>query len=388
MALGGEIVATPDGWLRAGWFRRWRVRLTVVAVLGLAIGLLIARPWTSPPLLAPVGVQAGPTTATTVRVSWQVARDSLQPAGFLVLRNERQVASVPGTELSYVDHGLVPGTPEHYTVVATSGGQRSRESDDVLATTQAPVPAAVSQTGSGLTTVTLTWTPPPDAPVPDQYRIEDSPGHIVATIPGRARSYTIARLSPSQGYQYYVQALWSGHPSPSSPVVNATTLAAPLAGYYSTKYLTTVSPGGGASLPAGTAWSDSWFFTPDCTGSQCPSVAVNIDFSPPKYTQTPIHLTLRPSRDNYTGTTTANVAACSSLSAALGAADVTDTISVSIVPQKVRGGAWTAWQGTMQLYSPPATAATLNGNETCPAQSWYFTVTGSGPVAALSSPYL
>jgi hypothetical protein len=117
-------------------------------------------------------------------------------------------------------------------------------------------------------------------------------------------------------------------------------------------------------------------------------VAVNIDFSPPKYAQTPIHLTLRPSSGNYTGTTTANVAACSSLSAAIGAADVTDTISVSVVPRKVRGGAWTAWQGTMQLYSPPATGATLNGSETCPAQSWYFSVTGSGPVASLSYPYL
>jgi hypothetical protein len=94
---GGEIAATADGLLRAGWFRRWRARLAVVAVLGLAIGLLIARPWTSPPLLAPVGVRAGSATATTVRVSWQVAGGSLQPAGFLVLRNERQVASVPGT---------------------------------------------------------------------------------------------------------------------------------------------------------------------------------------------------------------------------------------------------------------------------------------------------
>lgn len=388
MALGGEIVTTADGSLRAGWFRRWRVRLAVVAVLGLAIGLLIARPWTSPPLLAPVSVQAGSPTATAVRVSWQVARGSLRPAGFLVVRNERQVASVPGTELSYVDHGLVPGTAEDYAVVATSGGQRSRQSDHALATTQAPAPAAVSQTGSGLTTVTLAWTPPPDAPVPGQYRIEATPGHIVATVPGRARSYTITRLSPSQGYQYYVQALWSGHPSASSPVVNATTLAAPLAGYYPTKYLTTASPGGGASLPTGTAWSDSWFFTPNCAGSQCPSVAVNIDFSPPKYTQTPIHLTLRPSGDNYTGTTTANVAACSGFSASLGAADVTDTISVTIAPHKVRGGAWTAWQGTMQLYSPPASGATLTGTVTCPAQSWYFTVTGSGPDAALSSPYL
>jgi hypothetical protein len=59
---------------------------------------------------------------------------------------------------------------------------------------------------------------------------------------------------------------------------------------------------------------------------------------------------------------------------------VTDTISVTITPDKTRGGQWTAWHAAMQLASPYTVynpvISVIGQTQACPAQSWSFTVAG------------
>jgi hypothetical protein len=348
-----------------------------------AAGLLAARPRKPPPLLAPRSVAAGTPAATTVRASWRAGPASLKPDGFLVLRDGRAA----GSALSCTGRGLVPGAAHACTVIATAGQQRSRASGGARAAALIAPPSRLALTGRDWTTAAVSWAAPAGAPAPDACYLYSggSDGRLVATIPGRARSYVITRLAPGQPGRYVVAAGWPGHVSPSTAAVTAAARQAPLGHDDDVGYRVTSIPGKGASLRVGQARDDTWSFTPSCAGKGCAATRADVSFDPPDFTESEFTMTLRLSGDRYTGTATAKITTCGGTPPAGLLApstdpptDVTSTITVSVAPVAARDGAWASWRASMRLSSPDAVRHELITGEygECPPQSWTFTASG------------
>jgi hypothetical protein len=192
--------------------RRAFIGLAIIAVLGLAIGLLVAQPWEPPPLLAPVTVRAAATSATAAVISWRQAPGGRNADSWIVVRNDVRYAVVPGTQRTFTDSQLVPGGTYAYRIYETSGTAQSRGSALASVKTVAPSVRNLRQTGKDWTTVTLRWDPPPGAPPPDSYTIADSSGNDVGSTAGNVTTYTITRLPVGGGpVTYTVSATWSGN---------------------------------------------------------------------------------------------------------------------------------------------------------------------------------
>jgi fibronectin type III domain protein len=120
--------------------RRWAV-VTVVAVIvlaGLAAGLVVWAPWTSPPVLRPAGLAAGPATANSISFRWSGPPTGPLPDKYLILSDGRVAGSVAGTVTSYRRAGLTPASTYLYRVVAVRGGTRSPRSAPLTVSTLTP----------------------------------------------------------------------------------------------------------------------------------------------------------------------------------------------------------------------------------------------------------
>jgi hypothetical protein len=114
-----------------------------VAVIALAGALVIWAPWRPPPLLRPVGLAAGPSTASSVSFHWAAAATGPAPDRYVILYGGAVIGSVRGTATSYTGRGLYPDTSYTYQVAAVRGGKRSAPSAGVvLRTVTPPVSAA------------------------------------------------------------------------------------------------------------------------------------------------------------------------------------------------------------------------------------------------------
>ena len=134
----------PSGPPRSGRRRKtWIIALSAVVVAGLVVGLIIWAPWHQVPV-APAAVHAQSPTATVVLVSWTPSQGGTTVDHYLILRDGKQVGSVSGSQMSYTDSGLAPGTVHEYTIVATSGTQRSSPSEAIEVTTLAPSPVGLA----------------------------------------------------------------------------------------------------------------------------------------------------------------------------------------------------------------------------------------------------
>ena len=174
------------GW-RSG--RRARIATLAVAIAALIAGVVVWAPWTPSP---PTAVYATSPTPTIAVISWTASADGLAPDHYLVLRDGTQVGSLPSSATSYTDHGLVPGRTYQYTVIA-AGLVNSDPSARATVRPATPSPAGLVTSQVTHTTVTLRWSPPPNAPIPDHYTIYNvSYGQtsIVTTVPGTTTSYT------------------------------------------------------------------------------------------------------------------------------------------------------------------------------------------------------
>jgi Protein of unknown function (DUF2510) len=103
----GPAAATPPPRRR----RAWAVPVIAVAALvalGLLAGLLIWAPWTSPPLLRPAGLTAGPSTTSSVTFRWSRPATGPPPDRYVILHDGQVAGSVPGTVTSYRGTGLAP----------------------------------------------------------------------------------------------------------------------------------------------------------------------------------------------------------------------------------------------------------------------------------------
>ena len=355
--------------------RRWAfIGLAIIAVLGLAIGLLVAQPWEPPPLLAPVAVRAAATSATAAVISWRQAPGGRKADSWVVVRDDVRYAVVPGARLAFTDSELIPGGSYTYRIYETSGPAQSRGSALASVTTKAPSVRNLRQVGTDWTTVTLRWDPPAGAPVPDSYAIADSNGDNVGSTAGNVTTYTITRLPVGGGpATYTVSATWSGNQSDNPPSVQAVTRQPPLNGDYATNYDTASSPGG--TLKNGTKWEDDWSFTASCAGNACHE-GLQASFAPPGTSDAPFSVTLAPSGDQYTGTTHAQIFACSPTTSSSFLDDTNDTVNVDITPVHASGGVWSSFTGTVVI-TMPYTVPALEPDYYCPTQSWTLTVNGA-----------
>jgi hypothetical protein len=364
-ALAAVVAPAPPR--RRGISRRAKVvSVAVVVVVGLIAGLVAWSPWQPNP---PADVRASSPTATSTVVSWQAAGGLIAgPSSYLVLRDGRQVGSVPASATSWADHGLTPGATYHYTVVAAGLGRSSPSASATVTTiTPSPVRLTARTTHS---TVELHWSPSPLAPAPGQYVVSNGTT-VVATLPGTTTSYTEKGLAPGTSFQYTVAAQWGGFFSGPSPAANGATVAAPLSDSVPVHVDTTSSPGPSwGPMVAGYQWDDTWNAMPSCTPGNC-TMKVIISIAPSDaYDYTPFPVTLDPSGTGYSGTAEAQVTGCKTPTQVI---SETDTISLILKPAKghVQNGAWSAWTGTMVMSAPYLS----EGDEYCPSGTWTFAVT-------------
>jgi Fibronectin type III domain len=344
---------------------RWALLAGVVAA-GLVAGLLAWAPWHESPV-APAAVHVQSPTATQILVSWAPSKGGATVDRYLVLRDGTQVGSVPASRTSYLDDGLAPGTTHRYAIVAASGTQRSSPSPRARVTTLAPSPIGLSPQQATWTSVAFTWSPSPQGPDPDEYVVYDGSTSI-ATLPGTTDSYTITGLDPGTTHQYRVAAIWAGRQSGRSAAIQLATLDTPVQGDVPVQVKTVSTPGGGASLRPGQKWTDTWTFTPDCSGNRCTLTAEG-EWAPPRYKIVPFTVTLNASGSGYAGSARARIAKC-------GSTNVTDTVTLKIAADNgaVDNGAWKSWHGTWRVSAP----YTTDGNGFCPSQAWNFSIASNG----------
>lgn len=347
--------------------RRWILAIATVAIAGLAAGLLVWAPWHHPPV-APAAVFATSRTATSVLVSWPKSKGGGVPDHYLVLRDGRQVGSVPASRTSFTDTGLAPGSRHRYAIRAEAGGERSAASvKTAVVTTITPSPVGLAVAAATWTTVKLRWSPSPLGPVPDEYKISNGDSSV-GIVSGTADSYEVTGLAPGGINQYQVTAVWGSAVSGPSAPVRAGTLSPPVSGDVTVKVDTVSAPGGGATPTVGQKWSESWQFTPHCSATRCVlTLAIPVRASG-GHTGAPYTITLRGSGRRYTGSVRAQISTCAT------SVKQTNTVTMRIAAKgAVTDGWWPAWTGTMQFNAP----YTAFAGGYCPASSWSFAVTFS-----------
>jgi hypothetical protein len=369
--MAGDDVDPAPAFPRVGGFghRAKVISVAAVVVAGLIAGLVAWSPWKPNP---PAHVHATSPTATSALVSWHAASGIIAgPRSYLVLRDGKQVGSVPASATAWTDRGLIPGVTYRYAVVAAGLGH-SAPSASATVTTITPSPVRLTERATH-TTVDLHWSPSPLGPAPDHFVISNGTT-VVATLPGTTTSYTDQGLAPGTPFQYTAVAQWGGYFSGPSPAANGATIAAPLSSSVPVHVDTTGSPGAAwGPVVAGYHWNDTWNAMPTCTSGDC-TMKVTIAASPPSdaYQYTPFPMTLNPSGTGYSGTAEAQVTGCKLTQSVI---PVTDTITLTLSPVKgkVDNRAWAAWTGTMVMSAPYLS----EGNEYCPAGSWTFAVTSA-----------
>jgi hypothetical protein len=318
-------------------------------------------------------VHATSPAATTAVISWTASAGGFGPAHYLVLRDGKQVGSVPASATSYTDHGLVPGTTYDYTVVA-AGLANSGPSGTATVRTGTPSPVGLVTSGVTHTTVTLHWSPPANAPAPDHYVISDvvyGQAKIVTTVPGATTSYTDSTQTAGMPFQYHVVARWGSASSAPSAPVSGQTIAPPLANSFPGRFdYASVAGGGWTGTPLGYTWTDQVYARTSCHAASC-EMTITLSLTPPGgYGYQRVDVTTHPSGSGgaYTGSAKATVTYCGTPSALT---PETDAFTLTMAPRgPVRNGAWGAWTGTVVLNAPPLTVAAGS----CAAGTWTIAI--------------
>ena len=189
---------------------------------------------------------------------------------------------------------------------------------------------------------------------------------LIGTVPGTTDTYTDASLTPGATFSYSVVAQWGSHASRPSATVSGAALAPPLNGDTPVSVTTTSVPSGSTGPSDGEVKSYQWTFTPSCTAAGC---SVATDGYLPSYTThyTEFSATLAGSGSTYSATVKGQFSRCTTV-----ATNDTLTLHVTADKGKVDNGSWLGWTGTVVLSMP----YTSVGDSYCPAQSWYFSMSG------------
>ena len=115
----------------------------LVAVIGVAVGVIAAAPWSNPPVLRPTGRITDSASISSIAFRWAGPTTGPAPAKYEILRNGRQIGSVPGNVTFYRASGLVPDTAYRFEVAAIRGGKTSPHSAELTSHPHTRAGAAV-----------------------------------------------------------------------------------------------------------------------------------------------------------------------------------------------------------------------------------------------------
>jgi eukaryotic-like serine/threonine-protein kinase len=188
----------------------------------------LSAPDTAPPTV-PTGLRSTGRTPSAVVLAWNPARDNVGIAGYAVLRDGRQIASV--VQPGYSDTGLTAATAYQYSVRAYDAtGNDSRVTAPITVTTLtgpdtiAPTPPRyVKATATGTSTVHIAWTEGSDNVGVTGYQILRNGVRIAMSASPQYDDYGLAAATT---YRYTIKSVdAAGHPSAPSPAATATTNA-------------------------------------------------------------------------------------------------------------------------------------------------------------------
>jgi hypothetical protein len=345
----------------------WVVIAGGVALVGLVVGLVVWAPWNPVPQ-TPSAVRVSSPTATTALVSWTAPKGGATPDQYNITRDGKEQGIVPGSQTSWTDTGLTPGSRHSYTVTTVGNGQKSASSVTISVSTITPPPSELTATNQTYTTVRLHWSPPANAPAPNQYTVYDTSNGNVAldSVDGSRTSYVVTRLVPGDDYSFAVTATWGSAVSGLSRELDAPTLSAPLSGSVPVNLKVTAILPQSTGITVGETWSDNWNFSASCQAATCTltdkgSLISNLSQFTAKLTS---------ANGGYQGQAThVQFSHC-------GGVDSYNTFNVRIYPDSgsVSNGAWTSWHGTLTIAYPGQTV----GNGSCDGGDYDLALAGTG----------
>jgi chitodextrinase len=328
----------------------------------------------------PDGLTVTSSSASAVTITWSSPPKGPAPEQYLVVRDDLEVATVPGTQTSYESTALVPATSYRFVVIAVTGANRSDPSAELVAQTLPAAPTALKASKVTTNAITVQWTRPTAGPPPDGFVVLRDDTEL-ATVSGTTVSYTDSRLAPATTYRYSVLTVTGGLRSDPSPVLAVKTRTPPVASAHLdgtwpvegkvTKVSGSVTLGG--STAKGQTFSWDWDFTSKCTVGPCAAVVSGV------FASHPFTVTVTPSNGTYKGSTLVHISHCQGLN---GTVDVKNTLRLAITVNKaaLTSNIWsaTSWKGTLTLLSPytsGGSSGTLRSY--CPASSLTASVTAS-----------
>jgi chitodextrinase len=183
------------------------------------------------PPSTPANLSAIAIASSRIDLSWTPSTDDVGVAGYLVFRDNNQIASTTITRIS--DTGLSAITQYAYTVFAfDAAGNVSTQSAQVIATTLAPdttaPPVPVDLQSSNITSSSLivAWSEPAGDVAVARYQVFRDGIQVATTT---ATSYADSGLAPLTTYAYTIAAYgYAGIGSVQSQQLLVTTTAAPL----------------------------------------------------------------------------------------------------------------------------------------------------------------
>ncbi|GAB3671922.1 glycosyl hydrolase family 18 protein [Actinocorallia lasiicapitis] len=177
---------------------------------------------------APTGLNATAVTENSVALAWQAGTDDKGVSGYNVYNGAAKVATVTGTSATVT--GLTPNTSYTFTVkTVDTKPQESDASAPLTVKTSAvddrtapSVPAGLTATATGSTTIDLKWTASTDNVGVTGYDVYRG-AQLLGTATGTA--YTDSGLTPKTAYGYTVKAKDAANNiSAASAPATATTL--------------------------------------------------------------------------------------------------------------------------------------------------------------------
>jgi Fibronectin type III domain len=380
-AVGAETSAAG---MQAPQLRPRRPRrgliITTAAAVAVVVGagvLIAVHPWAHPPVLKPVGLAVGSDTvdssgtANTMKLIWSRPATGPLPDEYRIVRDGRQVGTVPGTETRYTGGGLVPNTSYGFQVIAIRGGKQSPASATLTVHTPPLQPTGLKVKHATTSSLDISWLRPAVGPPPGQYEILRD-GIVDVTIPGNLTSFDDQGLDPDTAYNYQVIALTGKALSPASATLSSARTTKPPVSAAVLNWDGTVTetateidpPWPDFRTQPGQSAQDDWTITPNCSSGPCD---VTLDGSADAW---PITTKLTRSGTTYTGTADLGNGAfyCGTKSQS---SSGTVTITITVKSAGTRSGTWTAtsFTGSETIYSPAAYS--------CEANTIYFTVKGS-----------